>query len=313
MISKLETIFCAFLAENNFVNLLIPFSGVSLDVTDKIIFKTCRREIICGERTLIMGILNVTPDSFSDGGCFSTLAAAVAEGERLVEAGADMLDIGGESTRPGSKSVSPEEELGRVIPVIEKLAARLDVPISIDTMKALVAKEAVAHGAEIINDVSALRFDRQMLAVAAATGAGLILMHMRGMPKDMQKGSLYYPSLIEDISDFLRARLQSVLDGGVERDRTMLDPGIGFGKTAVDNMRLLKYLARFQVLGRPILTGVSRKSFIGSVTGGEARDRVEGTAAAVAVAIINGSSVIRVHDVAAMKKVAAMTDAIMRN
>jgi dihydropteroate synthase len=280
-----------------------------LDVTDKIIFRTCRREIICGERTLIMGILNVTPDSFSDGGCFSTLAAAVAEGERLVEAGADMLDIGGESTRPGSKSVSPEEELGRVIPVIEKLAAKVDVPISIDTMKAAVAKEAIDHGAEIINDVSALRFDRQMSEVAAATGAGLILMHMRGMPK----GSLFYPSLIEDVCDFLRARLQSALDGGVERDRTMLDPGIGFGKTAVDNMRLLKHLARFQVLGRPILTGVSRKSFIGSVTGGEPRERVEGTAAAVVVAIINGSSVIRVHDVAAMKKVAAMTDAIMSN
>jgi dihydropteroate synthase len=282
-------------------------------LTDKIIFKTCRREIICGERTLIMGILNVTPDSFSDGGRFSSVLAAVAEGERLVEAGADMLDIGGESTRPGSEPVSPEEELGRVIPVIEKLAARVDVPLSIDTLKASVAKEAIANGAEIINDVSALRFDRQMSAVAAATGAGLVLMHMRGMPKDMQTGSLSYPSLLEDISDFLRARLQSALDQGVERDRTMLDPGIGFGKTAVDNMRLLKHLVRFQVLGRPILTGVSRKAFIGCVTGGEPRNRLEGTAAAVAVAIMNGSSVIRIHDVAAMKKVAAMTDAIMSN
>jgi dihydropteroate synthase len=285
----------------------------SLGVPDKIIFKTCRREIICGERTLIMGILNVTPDSFSDGGRFSSVSAAVAEGERLVEAGADMLDIGGESTRPGSEPVSPEEELGRVIPVIDKLSARVDVPISIDTMKASVAKEAITHGAEIINDVSALRFDRQMSEVAAETGAGLILMHMRGMPKDMQTGSLYYQSLIEDISDFLRARLQSALDCGVERERTMLDPGIGFGKTAADNMRLLKHLARFQALGRPILTGVSRKAFIGSVTGGEPRDRVEGTAAAVAVAIMNGSSVIRVHDVAVMKKIAAMTDAIINN
>ncbi len=284
-----------------------------MDVADKIIFKTCRREIICGERTLLMGILNVTPDSFSDGGRFSSLSAAVAEGERLVEAGADMLDIGGESTRPGSEPVSPEEELRRVMPVIRRLAARVDVPISIDTMKASVAKEAIAHGAEIINDVSALRFDRQMSEVAAETGAGLILMHMRGMPKDMQTGSLYYQSLIEDISDFLRERLQSALDCGVERDRTMLDPGIGFGKTAVDNMRLLKHLARFQVLGRPILTGVSRKAFIGCITGGEPQERVEGTAAAVAIAIVNGSSVIRVHDVAAMKKVAAMTDAIISN
>jgi dihydropteroate synthase len=268
-------------------------------LTDKIIFKTCRREIICGERTLIMGILNVTPDSFSDGGRFSSVAAAVAEGERLVEAGADMLDIGGESTRPGSKPVSPEEELRRVIPVIEKLAGRVNVPISIDTMKASVAKEAIANGAEIINDVSALRFDGQMSAVAAATGAGLVLMHMRGMPKDMQTGSLHYPSLIEDISDFLRDRLQSALDKGVERDRTMLDPGIGFGKTAIDNMRLLKNLTRFQVLGRPILTGVSRKTFIAFVMGGEPRDRVEGTAAAVAVAV--------------MKKIAVMIDAIMSN
>lgn len=284
-----------------------------MDVADKIIFKTCRREIICGERTLLMGILNVTPDSFSDGGRFSSLSAAVAEGERLVEAGADMLDIGGESTRPGSEPVSSEEELRRVMPVIRRLAARVDVPISIDTMKASVAKEAIAHGAEIINDVSALRFDRQMSEVAAETGAGLILMHMRGMPKDMQTGSLYYQSLIEDISDFLRERLQSALDCGVERDRTMLDPGIGFGKTAVDNMRLLKHLARFQVLGRPILTGVSRKAFIGCITGGEPQERVEGTAAAVAIAIVNGSSVIRVHDVAAMKKVAAMTDAIISN
>jgi dihydropteroate synthase len=258
-----------------------------------------------------MGVLNVTPDSFSDGGLYSTLEAAVAEGERLVAAGADMLDIGGESTRPGSDSISADEEAGRVIPVIEKLAARVAVPISIDTMKAAVAKEAIAHGAEIINDISALRFDDTMSAVAAETGAGLILMHMRGMPKDMQKGPLNYPSLIEDISDFLRERLESAVAGGVDRDRTMLDPGIGFGKTAVDNLRLLKHLARFQILGRPLLSGVSRKSFIATVTGGGPRERIEGTAAAVAVAIMNGSSVIRVHDVAVMKKVAAMTDAIM--
>ena len=260
-----------------------------------------------------MGILNVTPDSFSDGGRFTSVLEAVAEGERLVEAGADILDIGGESTRPGSELISAEEESDRVIPVIEKLAARVHVPISIDTMKASVAREAITHGAEIINDVSALRFDKQMSKVAAETGAGLILMHMRGMPKDMQTGSLYYQSLIEDINDFLRERLQYALDCGVERERTMLDPGIGFGKTAQDNMRILKYLARFQGLGRPILTGVSRKAFIGSVTGGEPRERTEGTAAAVAVAIVNGSSVIRVHDVAAMKKVAAMTDAILSN
>ena len=281
-----------------------------MEGTGHVIFKTSRRELICGERTLIMGILNVTPDSFSDGGRFGSISAAVAEGERLVEAGADMLDIGGESTRPGSEPVTLGEELKRVMPVIGKLAAKVQVPISIDTMKAAVAREAIAQGAEIINDVSALRFDGQMSEVVAETGAGLILMHMRGMPKDMQTGSLQYQSLIEDISDFLRRQLQCALDCGVELDRTMLDPGIGFGKTAVDNMRILKHLAHFQALGRPILTGVSRKAFIGSVTGGEPRERVEGTAAAVAVAIINGSAVVRVHDVDVMKKIAALVDAI---
>ena len=285
----------------------------SVDRAEQTLFETCRRAIICRERTLVMGILNVTPDSFSDGGRFASVLEAVAEGERLVEAGADILDIGGESTRPGSELISAEEESDRVIPVIEKLAARVQVPISIDTMKASVAREAITHGAEIINDISALRFDKQMSKVAAETGAGLILMHMRGMPKDMQTGSLYYQSLIEDINDFLRERLQYALDCGVQREKMMLDPGIGFGKTAQDNMRILKCLARFQGLGRPILTGVSRKAFIGSVTGGEPRERTEGTAAAIAVAIVNGSSVIRVHDVAAMKKVAAMTDAILSN
>jgi dihydropteroate synthase len=177
----------------------------------------------------------------------------------------------------------------------------------------MVAREALTNGAEIINDVSALRFDGQMPEVAAETGAGLILMHMRGMPKDMQAGSLYYPSLLEDISDFLQARLQYVLDCGVEMERTVLDPGIGFGKAASDNMRLLKHLACFPALGRPILAGFSRTAFIGAVTGGEPPDRVEGTAASVAVAIVNGCSIVRVHDVSTMKKVAAMTDAIVRS
>jgi len=283
-----------------------------LDMTGGLVFRTCRREMACGERTLIMGILNVTPDSFSDGGSFFSLSGAVAEGIRLVSSGADLLDIGGESTRPGSDPVTPEEEKERVIPVIRALVKKIDVPISIDTTKAAVAREAIAAGAEIINDISALRFDEDMLPVAAASGAGLILMHMRGLPKDMQKGSLYYPSLIEDITAFLEERLQRALAGGVARENTMLDPGIGFGKTAADNMRILKHLACFRVLGRPILTGMSRKAFIGTVTGGEPRERVEGTAAALAVAIANGSSVVRVHDVAVMKKVAAMTDAIIR-
>ncbi len=281
-------------------------------VAKGMVYKTSRRELVLGERTLIMGILNVTPDSFSDGGRLASPAEAVAEGERLIAAGADLLDVGGESTRPGSDPVTPEEEWQRVIPVIRALAKKIDVPISIDTTKASVAREAIASGAEIINDVSAMRFDAEMPQVAAATGAGIILMHMRGLPKDMQTGSLYYSDLIEDITVFLRERMAAALAAGVAKESIMVDPGIGFGKTAADNMRILKCLRAFQVLERPILTGMSRKAFIGKVTGGEPRERMEGTAAALTVAIMNGSDLVRVHDVAAMKKVAAMTDAIIR-
>ena len=273
-------------------------------------FKTSRREIIFGARTLIMGIVNATPDSFSDGGRFTTSAEAVEEAMRLVDAGADILDVGGESTRPGSDPVPLEEELKRVMPVIGALANKVNVPISIDTTKAAVAREAINMGAEIINDVSAMRFDEEMPKVAADTGAGLILMHMRGLPKIMQTGSIVYQSLIDDIIAFLRERLESAQSFGVESDRTMIDPGIGFGKMAEDNMKILKHLGRFRALGRPILTGVSRKAFIGKVTGGEPRERLAGTVAAVVVSIMNGSSVVRVHDVEAMKKVVAMADAI---
>ncbi|HLA28126.1 MAG TPA: dihydropteroate synthase [Syntrophales bacterium] len=258
-----------------------------------------------------MGIVNATPDSFSDGGRFTTSAEAVDEGMRLVEAGADILDVGGESTRPGSDPVTLEEELKRTMPVIGALANKVNVPISIDTTKAAVAREAINMGAEIINDVSAMRFDEKMPKVAADTGAGLILMHMRGLPKIMQTGSIVYQSLIDDIIAFLRERLQSAQSLGVEIDRAMIDPGIGFGKTAEDNMKILKHLGRFRALGRPILTGVSRKAFIGKVTGGEPRERLAGTAAAVVVSIMNGSSIVRVHDVETMKKVVDMTDAIM--
>jgi dihydropteroate synthase len=280
---------------------------------DNLIFRTNRREMRLGTRALIMGILNVTPDSFSDGGRFASPDKAIDEGVRMVEEGADIIDVGGESTRPGSDPVSLEEELRRVIPVISELAKKVDVPISIDTTKAAVAREAVDCGAEIINDISAMRFDGEMPETVATTGTGLILMHMRGLPKNMQSGPLVYQSLIDDVSDFLRERLESALAFGVERERTMLDPGIGFGKTVEDNMRLLKHLSCFRNLGRPILTGVSRKSFIGKVMDCGPGERLEGTAAAVAVAIMNGSSVVRVHDVKAMKRVAVMTDAIMRS
>ncbi len=277
---------------------------------DSVHLKTSRREMVLGERTLIMGILNVTPDSFSDGNRFASPEAAVEEGIRMAEEGADMIDIGGESTRPGSDPVPQEEELRRVIPVIRGLAARTDIPLSIDTMKATVARDALAEGAEIVNDVSSMGFDDCMAKVVADAGAAVILMHMRGMPKTMQTGDLTYRSLRCEIIEFLQDRIDKAQTDGIEPVQIMVDPGLGFGKTVTDNLRLIRHLGELKVLGRPIVTGASRKSFIGQVTGGKPRARIEGTAAAVTAAVLNGSRVIRVHDVAAMKKVVAMADAL---
>jgi dihydropteroate synthase len=279
---------------------------------DSFLLRTSRREMNLGERTLIMGILNVTPDSFSDGGRFDSPEKAVEEGIRMVEEGADILDIGGESTRPGSDHVSPEEEIRRVIPVIRGLALRTDLPLSVDTMKASVARKALGEGAEIVNDVSAMGSDEAMAKVVADAGAAIVLMHMRGVPKSMQAGDLAYHSLRGEIIAYLRKRIERAGDVGIDPTQIMVDPGIGFGKTAEDNMRLIKYLREIRILGRPILVGASRKAFIGRVTGGTPAERDEGTAAAVTAAILNGGQVIRVHDVAMMKKVATMADALLR-
>ncbi len=279
---------------------------------DSVPLRTSRRTIHLGERTLVMGILNVTPDSFSDGGRFTAPEMAVDAGIRMVEEGADIIDIGGESTRPGSEPVSHEEELRRVIPVIRGLAGRVDIPLSIDTMKAGVAREALAEGAEIVNDVSSMGHDAGMAKVIADAGAAVILMHMRGTPKTMQIGDLTYRSLRGEIIAFLQRHIDEARMKGIETERIMVDPGLGFGKTAVDNVRLIKHLGELRVLGRPIVTGASRKSFIGHVTGGGPQERVEGTAAAVTAAIMNGSRIIRVHDVSAMKRVAAMADALAK-
>ena len=279
---------------------------------DSFLLRTPRREIILGERTLIMGIINVTPDSFSDGGRFESPEKAVEEGIRMAEEGADILDIVGESTRPGSDPVSPEEEMRRVIPVIRALALRTDLPLSVDTMKASVARKALAEGAEIVNDVSAMGSDEAMAKVVADAGAAVVLMHMRGMPKSMQVGDLAYHSLRGEIIAYLRKRIERAGDAGIDPTQIMVDPGLGFGKTAADNMRLIRYLREFRILGRPILVGASRKAFIGRVTGGTPVERVEGTAAAVTAAIVNGGQVIRVHDVPMMKKVAAVADSILR-
>ena len=274
--------------------------------------KTSRRKMILGDRTRIMGILNVTPDYFSDGGRFDSPEKAVECAFQLVEDGADILDIGGESTRPGAQPVSLEEELRRTIPVIQGLSGKINIPISIDTTKAVIAREAVAAGAEIINDISAMRFDEQMPAVIASSGAAVVFMHMRGVPQTMQKGDLHYALLQGEMIDFFRERLNTALLAGILPEQVIIDPGIGFGKTRSDNLKLLKYLPEFNVLGRPILTGPSRKSFLGQEGRGGAVDRLEETAAAVTAAIMNGSQVVRVHDVKAMKRVVAVADAIVR-
>ena len=279
---------------------------------DTFVLKTSKREMVFGDRTHIMGILNVTPDSFSDGGMFHVPEDAVQYGLQMAESGADIIDIGGESSRPGADPVTVEEEIARVIPVITALTGRVNVPISIDTTKAEVARKALECGAEIVNDIGAMRLDDTMERVIADTGAAVVLMHMRGTPRDMQSGDLSYPSLVGDIIEFLGNSIDNAVTAGISRKCILIDPGIGFGKTGEDNLRLLRNLSEFKVLGRPILIGVSRKAFIGKITGGAPSERTEGTAAAVTASIMNGANIVRVHDVQAMKKVVTVADAIIR-
>lgn len=276
------------------------------------VIQTSRRKIKLGNKTLIMGILNVTPDSFSDGGLFYDQKKAVERGFQIVEEGADIIDIGGESTRPGSKTVPVEMEIKRVVPVIDALVKKIKVPISIDTKKAKVAKVAIDAGAEIINDISALNLDKNMAKIAADTGTGLILMHMRGTPKNMQKGDLLYRDLMGEIIIHLQKAIDKAKNAGVKKESIVVDPGVGFGKTPEDNYKIIKYLRELKTLGMPVMIGTSRKSFIGKLTGGKPEERQEGTAASVTASILNGCNIIRVHDVAAMKKVAAVADAVLR-
>lgn len=275
------------------------------------VFKTARRELIIGERTLVMGILNVTPDSFSDGGKYFDPANAIRRGLRLVEEGADIIDVGGESSRPGAEPITAEEEKKRVLPVVEALAREVNVPISIDTTKGSVARAAIDAGAEIVNDISAMSFDPEMAKVIGETGAGLILMHMRGRPRDMQKGDLTYHDLIGEIMDYLREAMGRAKGAGISEDNIVIDPGIGFGKKPEDNLKILKHLWEFKSIGRPVMVGTSRKSFISKITGQELpEERIEGTAASVTAAVLQGCSIVRVHDVAFMKRVVALADAI---
>jgi dihydropteroate synthase len=277
---------------------------------DEFVLKTARREVILTGRTQIMGILNVTPDSFSDGGKLRNSDEAVAYGVRLAEEGADIIDVGGESSRPGAEPVSLEEETARVIPVVKGLAQRVQAAISVDTTKAAVAAAALEAGAEIINDISAMTWDTAMPGVVASTGAAIILMHMRGRPREMQEGCLHYRDLVGEIISFLAERMEDACARGIEEGRIMVDPGLGFGKTGTGSLALIKYLPEFKVLGRPVLAGPSRKSFIGAITGGSPDERLEGTAAAVAAAVLYGVHVVRVHDVLAMRKVVDVAEAI---
>ncbi len=246
-------------------------------------------------RVLVMGIVNVTPDSFYDGGRFARPADAIERALRMVTDGADIIDVGGESTRPGSRPVTPQEEMDRTLPVIRGIRSRSGVAISIDTTKAEVAEEAISLGARILNDVSALRFDDRMAGVAARTGAFIVLMHMQGNPETMQQDPVY-DDVVDEVRTFLAARIEAATEAGVEVERIFVDPGIGFGKTVDHNLTLIRNLGRLAELGRPVLAGVSRKAFLGAILDTPPDDRIEGTIAANTAAILHGASIIRVHD-----------------
>lgn len=273
----------------------LTWSGFSLDFNRK---------------THIMGILNVTPDSFSDGGRYFDRDVAVESGLRMVEDGADIIDIGGESTRPGADPLPLEEELRRTVPVIEALAKKVAVPVSIDTYKAAVARRALDAGASMVNDISGLRFDPEMAKVVAAYGVPVAVMHIKGTPKNMQANP-FYEALIPEVLEYLRGSIKIALDAGVREGMIIIDPGIGFGKTFGHNLEILKNLNDFTHLEKPLLVGPSRKAFIGKILGNTPpAERIEGTASAVAIAIMNGANIVRVHDVREMARVAKVADAI---
>ena len=264
------------------------------------------------QKTYIMGILNVTPDSFSDGGRYFDKSSAIKRAIQMVEDGADIIDIGGESTRPGSQPLAIEEELRRTLPVIEALTKEINIPISIDTYKSDVAKRALDAGASMVNDISGLRFDPEMPKVVAAYKVPVVIMHIKGTPKDMQKNPAY-KALITEIMDYLRYSIRSAKEAGIAEEMIIIDPGIGFGKTFEHNLEIINKFHEFTLLEKPLIIGPSRKAFIGKILGdAPAGERLEGTAAAVAIAIINGADIIRVHDVKEMVKVSRVADAIKR-
>ncbi len=282
-----------------------------MDEANSTYLQACHVRIPCSHHVLVMGILNVTPDSFSDGGRFLDPQRALAHVEQLVSEGVDLVDIGAESTRPGSKAIDEQEEIRRLKPVLEVIGKRATVPLSVDTHKAGVAERAIDWGAVLINDISALENDPRMGHVIARTRAGLVLMHKRGTPHTMQQ-YCQYDNVVEEVRDYLGSRMRHAEKIGIALEQMLIDPGIGFAKNAQQNLSLLKGLGSFRQLGRPVLVGVSNKSFIGTVTGQPVDQRIMGTAAAVAAAVLGGARIVRVHDVGSIREVVRMSEAIVR-
>src|SRR5882724_4605661 len=273
------------------------------------------RTLVLGERTLLMGVLNVTPDSFSDGGKFLEPELAVEQAFVMAHAGADLLDVGGESTRPGSRETSAAEELDRILPVLEALRSRLKIPISVDTRRASVAELALRAGAELVNDVSGLRSDPRIAEVAARHRVPLILMHMRGEPRTMQAGG-FARDVMKDVKQGLRKSVAVARKAGIGKSQIILDPGIGFGKSFAQNYELLQKLSQLAKLGYPLLVGTSRKGFLGATLVRDGKpalpeERIWGTAATVTASILNGAHIVRVHDVAEMAQVARAADCVL--
>ncbi len=272
------------------------------------------RTLVLGERTLLMGVLNVTPDSFSDGGLFLGTQAAIRHALEMERAGADILDVGGESTRPGADPIRAEEELTRVLPVLEGLRGKLHIPISLDTQKATVAEAGIAAGAEMVNDISALRADPALAEVVRRGRVALVLMHMRGTPRSMQRGP-FARNVMRDVTAGLRGALRRAAQAGIAKSQLLIDSGIGFGKTYAQNFELLAHLPELARLGCPLVVGTSRKAFVGWALAGKGQPwpperRQWGTAATVAAAVLGGAHVVRVHDVAEMAEVVRLADAI---
>ncbi len=263
-----------------------------------------------GTRTWLMGVVNITPDSFSDGGLYFDKEKAVQRGLELAAAGADIIDIGGESSRPGSKPISKEEEMRRVLPVIASLRKKIKALISIDTTKAEVAEAALAEGADILNDISAGRFDSKMIPLAAERKVPLILMHMKGTPQTMQINP-YYQNLYQEVKEFLRERIKTAESYGIPREKIIIDPGLGFGKRFEDNLGLINNLSFLEELGCPLLVGISRKSFIGQILNLPPSERLEGTIAASILSLVNGAHILRVHDVGPVRRAVIVAEAIL--